>query len=752
MNSTNLPFRIPLAVLFTLLLAAAVACGEDGAEEPLKLQTYDAGKVTVNGNASIVKRGDSLVISIAAEQKMRWPGVNLKPQKGSWFDLSHGSILAMDLQNLGKNQIGVKCQIENRGSNGRQFCVRGGRAFNPGESGTLRILYYRDGIAPDDLVFDGIANPFEGMKGRYNLNVHQVTNIMLFTCPLGKEVEFSVSNIRVEPPVTPVSPALKSAADFFPAIDRYGQYKHKQWPGKTRSDNDLLRERDAEAVDLAAHPRPTDWNRYGGWANGPSLRATGHFRTEKYHGKWYLVDPEGKLFFSHGIDQFEREQVTGITLREHYFEELPPLGSPEAEGLYRKQGYAPGGDNFYKNRKTVPDSYDFFGANLRRKYGPEWKKRYRDRLFTRAASWGINTMGNWSIHDYVREGVFPYVAQAATPDGPVIPGHPGSAGRRFQDVFSPLFEQKLVEYLNKHWAFAADDPMCIGFFVDNEHAWGGETSLAEATLRSSRGTATKQEFCRRLKEQYGSIKHLNAAWGSSYPSFDALLDSREPPPAGEHIRKDLVNFNTVIARRYFEGCRNAIRRFAPDKLYLGCRFAGIPQPELMRNAAEYCDVVSFNLYEYSIEDFRLPSGCDKPVIIGEFHFGTLANGNSHPGLQGSASDDERGRDYQRYLEGALRNPCVVGTHYYRLIDQSPAGRTLDNENFSFGFLNICDRPYPEMVRAARDIAARMYQIRHSAEPDTGNGKGTATFISQTSRPGKQTRAAASELPPGCRLP
>jgi hypothetical protein len=139
----------------------------------------------------------------------------------------------------------------------------------------------------------------------------------------------------------------------------------------------------------------------------------------------------------------------------------------------------------------------------------------------------------------------------------------------------------------------------------------------------------------------------------------------------------------------------------------------------MKSAAKYCDVVSFNLYEYSIESLRLPDGIDRPVLIGEFHFGTIANGHFHPGVQGCASDAERGRAYLRYVEGALRNPLVVGTHYYRLIDQCATGRSLDDENYQHGFLDICDRPYPEMAQAARSIARRMYALRSGAGAPAG---------------------------------
>ncbi len=170
-------------------------------------------------------------------------------------------------------------------------------------------------------------------------------------------------------------------------------------------------------------------------------------------------------------------------------------------------------------------------------------------------------------------------------------------------------------------------------------------------------------------------------------------------------------FNTALVERYFEGARAAVRKIFPGKLYLGCRFAGVPREELVRAAAGACDVVSFNLYRYSVADFKLPEGVDKPVIIGEFHFGTIDGGHSHPGLVACASKAECADAYRFYLRTALRHPNFVGCHYYRLIDEHPAGRTMDNENMGVGFLDICDRPYPEMVKAARDVAKEMYTLR-----------------------------------------
>ena len=675
---------------------------------PLDIAKFDASKATVNGQASIRKEKDALIIEIPGGQSFTWPGVNLKPQNGgSYFDLSGGSVLAMDVTNLAGYPATFRCQIENLGADGREFCVKGGRGFEAGETATMRIRFYRDGIAPDDVVFEGVLNPFEGLRGANNLDVKKVTNIMLFEHSPARDLKFAVRNIRLEEPWKGVSDAVRSAKTFYPAIDVYGQYKHKEWNGKTHSDAELAAAFEAEKRDLAAHPAIAGLNRFGGWADGPSFEATGSFRTLKHDGKWYLVDPEGKLFFSHGIDQFSGSETTGFELREHYFENLPQKSDPETRGLWGTSNPAPG-KNFYRLKNLRPAVFNYYGRNLKRKYGDDWRNIHRRLMHDRAASWGINTLGNWSWGDYARVGRTPYCLQAYS-DGPVIKGHTGT-WQHFEDVFDPKFEESIVSNLSRGWKFAAGDPMCIGAFVDNEHRWGNETALAEAVLRSPADQAAKQEFRRRLEKRYGDIAGLNAAWKSSYASWDAFAaETALPDP--DAAKDDLKAFNDALIERYFEGCRAAVKRVLPGKLYLGCRFAGVPRAELVKTAAKYCDLLSFNLYQYSVADFKLPDGIDMPVMIGEFHFGTINNGHSHPGLVACADDAERGEAYRHYLKSVLRHPNFVGCHYYRMIDEHPAGRTLDNENMGVGFLDICDRPCPEMVRAARDIAGEMYDIR-----------------------------------------
>ena len=44
--------------------------------------------------------------------------------------------------------------------------------------------------------------------------------------------------------------------DFLPCFDKYGQFKYREWPGKTHSDEELKAVTAEEEKDLAAHPGP----------------------------------------------------------------------------------------------------------------------------------------------------------------------------------------------------------------------------------------------------------------------------------------------------------------------------------------------------------------------------------------------------------------------------------------------------------------------------------------------------------------
>ncbi len=175
---------------------------------------------------------------------------------------------------------------------------------------------------------------------------------------------------------------------------------------------------------------------------------------------------------------------------------------------------------------------------------------------------------------------------------------------------------------------------------------------------------------------------------------------------------------------YYQKVHALMREFMPNKLYLGSRldFADFPRVDaarinVVRIAAQYTDVISMNQYRFTLEDFTLPAGVDRPVLVSEFHFGALDRGPFHTGLRSVRNQQQRAEAYTHYVESALRNPNFVGVHWFQMYDEPVTGRG-DGENYQIGFLDICDQPYQETIDASRRLARHLYTTRARHLPFT----------------------------------
>ena len=152
-----------------------------------------------------------------------------------------------------------------------------------------------------------------------------------------------------------------------------------------------------------------------------------------------------------------------------------------------------------------------------------------------------------------------------------------------------------------------------------------------------------------------------------------------------------------------------MKKHAPNRLYLGCRFLARRADAVWRTAARFCDVMSVNVYR-DVPSVDLPDGCeDRPLLIGEYHFGALDRGLLHAGIVPARDQADRADRYRRYVRTALASKRIVGAHWFLWRDQALTGRS-DGECFQSGFLDVTDRPYPEMVAAARELAGELYPI------------------------------------------
>lgn len=657
------------------------------------------------GGSVLSQEKDWLVIDTKAEPSA--PGIRID---GHW-DLSGCNKLVIELQNLntlGSLPVTVSLENAKASQTNRQGLFLDRLYIPAGQTKKFELTLPVPAPHPE------VAEQFAGMRmtpyDRWGLisdvDLSKLVRLAIYVNKPRTDWKWAVkqvSALRGAPDTLPVYMQM-TAKEFFPFIDRYGQFKYKTWPGKTETDGDLKAAYEQELKDLEAHPGPEDRTTYGGWKNGPKYEGTGSFRVEKINGKWWMIDPEGYLYWSHGVVRVTPSSgITPLDKRDNYFTGLPAPGTDEAQ-FYETQ------DTLlypYYTARGIQRTFDFSAANIRRKYGNDWRAIYADMAHKRLKSWGLNTIANSSDRSICFQDRTPYTDRIEI-KSPVIEGSVGMWWK-FRDPFHPEFRLNLRKQLQEHQR-ALQDPWCLGYFVDNEIDWGGDTSLAVWTLQSPATQPAKREMISRLQKKYGGIDQLNTAWQSNYASWDALLAAQQKPPHG--AASDCAEFSAAITEAYFSIIREEFKKAAPNKLYLGCRFARSNEHAL-RIGAKYCDVISYNIYSHNLDDFRLPEGIDKPVMIGEFHFGALDRGLFHPTLIKTDNQEERGEAYAEYVRSALRHPNMIGTHWHQFADQATTGR-FDGENFQVGMVDICDHPYPETIRMIREVGYQLYQLRDSS--------------------------------------
>ena len=609
---------------------------------------------------------------------------------GRSWDMAAFNAISFCITNLGPDQARISAW-----TNTEQW-VDGGVFLCPGESKNLEIVFKRKPLEIDNHLSDYFTG-MNGLPGGFMwlwapVNPSDIKSLILKISENKKGCVLIISDIKANNLYNPPAEKLLRKS-FFPFIDSLGQYNHSYWPGKTFSGNDFKRAIADEKADLQRYPGPFAWDDFGGWMGGPELEATGHFRVEKVDGQWWLVDPEGRLFWSHGITCVRfNNGTTRINGRRHYFEALPAPGSSLSE---------------FCNISGTDTIVNFTAANLSRKYGADWKVISTGLAHKRLKSWGMNTMANWSDPEIYIKNRTPYTV-AIYFNWPRL----GGGTKKFPDVFDPSFRSGLRNRLLEEVGKTTDDPNCIGYFIDNELRWN---NLALTALSSEKPLPAKTAMIDFLKDKYQVIKDLNKQWSTNFSSWKKLLNMTVTK-VPESAQDDLHEFDRIIADLYYKICFEELKAVVPDKLYLGSRndFHYYPDDKewewVIYIAARYCDVISFNRYRFSAADLVLPDDIDKPVIIGEFHFGALDRGLPHTGLRSVKDQEQRGEAYISYVEGALRNPCIVGVHWFQYGDQAYTGR-FDGENYQIGFLDICDYPYWETINACRKIGYQLYRRR-----------------------------------------
>ena len=459
-----------------------------------------------------------------------------------------------------------------------------------------------------------------------------------------------------------------------PSVDEFGQWNLGDYEDKIHSLEQLKAEWAAEENEPVS-TAGFNYSKYGGYLQ-KQVKGTGYFRTEKIDGRWWFVDPEGYLFLSVGIDCVNPGgggNAKQIEKRRNMFKELP---SDEIMAKIRPNtGNRPNAGN-----RPQDLSVSYGAWNLYRRYGDDFRAKANDMVIKRMNKWGLNTIANWSSGEVTGMNKIAFTAQMR--------------GLRMErdlmglaDVYAPEFELAADSAMKEQASAQKDNPWLIGYFVGNEPAWLEQEARLCGMILEGNDRPIKTELQKYL-----------AAGGDT------------PERRKEFIYKTFDIF--------LQTTKKAFKKYDPNHLNLGIRFGNIAEldEEILKICKNAFDILSFNCYslypDHGMMD-RVLRVADMPMIIGEYHFGTVDRGMAQSLWQVN-SQQERGVAYRYYTEKAYAHPGMIGTGYFQWCDQDLTGRRNDGENYNCGLVDVTDRPYKHQVAAMAETAKHLYSI-HAGE-------------------------------------
>lgn len=666
--------------------------------------------------------------------------------------------LAVDVANPGDESVHLYLSIENLQENYQSRSL----ALPPGFSGTLYFPITGEvaetetglwGEAPlwpsnDQLMiwrsWRGSWGPADG-----------ISQLKFFALGVLKNHQVTIDNIRLRKnPPTPNNWMVN-------VIDQFGQYTKHQTPLTIQSEEQLKQLAREEMATLENSNGMPHRSRFGGYTQGPKLEATGYFRTQKVDGKWWMVDPEGYVFFSHGpanVRMANMSTITGVdfkddSVRIRHDNEITPedsMGIVQVSDEARRSRFItsalrhnmfewlPDYDhplaNHYSYRRSTHrgdvkhgETFSFYRANLERRYGEEspgsFLTQWHEVTAQRMKHWGFTSFGNWVDPAFYDLEKVPYFA-----NGWIIGNFQTLSGKvnhwgLMPDPYDPIFSERAEATIQAIAKDVKASPWCVGIFIDNEKSWGEREGTIEARYgvildalsKNADKSPAKKAFSQIIKEKYPTLAKLNAAWQSNIASWQTFDRGVSFTTFNEQQVTDLSMLLERLGEQYFTVVHGTLDKYLPNHLYMGARMANWGMPdEVIKASVKYSDVLSFNIYEDGMQEssWKFLEGVDLPVVIGEFHIGTTTDaGMFNPGIVHATDRKDRARKYTNYMNSVLEKPYMVGAHWFQYVDEPTSGRAFDGENANIGFVTVTDTPYPELIKAVQGFTGNMYQKR-----------------------------------------
>lgn len=320
----------------------------------------------------------------------------------------------------------------------------------------------------------------------------------------------------------------------------------------------------------------------------------------------------------------------------------------------------------------------------------------RDQGFNGTGAWSDSSTLGSAGPKLAQARIVNFMSDFAKSQGSthVLPGHTGYLSDAIP-VFDPAFEAFANNYARR-LSPEADNPAVLGWFSDNE------MPLEERTLDNY------------LKLPAGN-PNLAAA-----RSWLAARQQRREPELAAITKEDRLRWVGHVYDTYAGIVGRAIRRAAPNHLYLGSRFHGgeLRNPHVFEAAGRHLDAISINYYRTWTPDAALMANwaawSGRPVMITEWYVKAADSGLPNTTGAGWIVPDQasRGAFYQHFALHLMASRVVVGWHWFRYLDNDPADPKAEPSNLDAnkGFFDLAYRPYPALTEAARSLNLHKYAL------------------------------------------
>ncbi|HEX8916350.1 MAG TPA: Ig-like domain-containing protein [Humisphaera sp.] len=395
-----------------------------------------------------------------------------------------------------------------------------------------------------------------------------------------------------------------------------------------------------------------------------NVGGTGFFRVQKVNNRWWLVDPDGYLYFDNSVVAVEPQvQANNKAAFESKF---GPVG---------------------------PAATEAWAA---------WVKNWLADLGIYSAAWAttptLRTTAspmNYSLVLQLMSGFAKQIGSARA----------GTGNSTYVNGTMPVFDPRFADYCNAYFTdvFPAkypgldpkSDPYLLGYMTDNELPWS---------------TSTLDNYL------------LLPPDDPNRAAAEAWLRNRSVSVPTDADRTDFLSF---VAETYFRTTSRAIDAYDPNHLNLGARFLGGDGQKayLYKAAKPYVDVATINYYDGLSPGSSLTKaqgGADMPFMVSEFYAKGVDSGLANRAGFGYTvrTQADRGAYYQSVALSMLASRNAVGVSWLSLMDNNDANAFADpsNSDANKGLMPItypltqADNPYRPLTDRIKDVNVNLFEL------------------------------------------